>query len=277
MFDYFANRRGKKLFAIIDYPRTESRLRGEHWKSKAQLGGGFEFPAVLVVHGFKGSSPQRHIKALSDALVERGFMTIVPDLTKDPGRSYLDFSDMTYDQELKDVEDSLDYLSKFDEVDKDRIGICGHSLGGMIAAEIASERSEVKALATLSAVYDFKWIADKIFNKPFERALKDFDKKGFTSVWSNHLEKRLKIKKGFYIDAFKRSAKDFAKGIKCPTLIVSSGNDESVSQSHADKYLKTIGTKDKKNEVIEGADHNYSGENLDKVTSIVADWFSKKL
>lgn len=260
MFDYITNRDGKKLFAVIDYPDKKG-----------------PFSAVFIVHGFRGSSPQRHIKTLSDSLVNRGFLTLIPDLTKNPGNSYVDFADMTFGQELRDCEDLLDYLLKLEEVDQDKIGITGHSLGGMVAAQVASKKQEVKALCTLSAVYDFEWIANKVFQKPFERAIKDFKQKGFTSVWSSYLEKRLKIKKGFYEDAFGRTAANFAKDIKCPTLIVSSGNDESVNQIHADKYLKTIGSYDKKMEIIEGSDHNYSGENLDKMTSIVASWFAKKL
>lgn len=276
MFDYIDNRRGKKIFAVIDHP-PQTYLRGGYRQSKAHFGGGVKFPAILIIHGFKGWSAQRHLQGISDALVKRGFLTIGPDLTHDPGRSYLEFADMTYGQELKDTEDVLDYLLNLDEVDKNRIGVTGHSLAGMIVAELASKRREVKALATLSAVYDFKWIADKIFKKPFERAKKDFRDKGFTNVWSKELEKRLKVKKSFWEDAFERTAKNFAEDIKCPTLVVSSGSDESVSQSHADKYIKTVGAKDKKMEIIEGSNHNYSGGNLEKVASIVANWFSQKL
>lgn len=260
MFDYITNRDGKKLFAVIDYPKGKG-----------------PFGAVLIIHGFKGSSAQRHIRGISDVLVDAGFLTIRPDLTKNPGKSYLEFSDMTFQQALEDCHDLVDYLLKMDGVDKSRVGICGHSLAGMIAAEIAARRKEIKALAILSGVYDFKLIANKIFKKPIERAKKDFGQKGFTTVWSTDLQKRLRINKNFWQDAFARSAQKFTKSIKCPTLVVSSGSDESVGQSHADKYLETIGARDKKMEIIKGADHNYSGENLGKVCKIVAKWFFEKI
>jgi len=260
MFDYIKNRDGKKIFAVVDHPKGDG-----------------SFPAVLIIHGFKGFSSQRHIQGISDSLVDKGFLTLRPDLTRNPGRSYLDFSDMTYGQELRDAEDVLDYLLKLDEVDQQKIAVAGYSLAGMIAAELAAKREVIKALAILSGVYDFKWIANKIFKKPFQRAIKDFKAKGFTTVWSSEMEKRVKIKKSFYEDAFERSAKNFAKEINCPTLIISSEKDESVSQSHADKYLKTIGSVDKQMEIIEGSDHNYSGESLDKAASVVAGWFAGKL
>lgn len=260
MFDFVKNRYNKKLFAVIDYPRSVEK-----------------FPAVLILHGFKGWSAQRHLQSISDALVDSGFLTVRPDLTKNPGRSYREIADITYGREVQDTEDVLDYLLNLEEVDSNRVGICGHSLGGMVAAEIASKRKEIKALVTLSAVYSFKLIAEKIFKKPYERAKKDFNAKGYTMVWSADLEKHIKIKKSFLEDIIRRSAGDFANKIKCPTQIISSGNDESVSQVHADKYLNNIDAKEKKLEIIKGSNHNYSGKALGKVKEIAACWFLKTL
>jgi len=234
-------------------------------------------PAVFIVHGFKGDSSQRHIRAISESLLSAGFITVRPDLTKNPGKSYLNFEDMTYKQELSDVEDILGYMRKRPEVDAKRIGIAGHSLGGMITAETAANHPEIKSLATLSAVYDFKFIAKRIFMKPFERVIEDFKAKGWSSVWSKTLKKELHIKKEFYQDAILRSARGFAPKIQCPTQVIWGSDDEAVSQSHADKYLKTIGSKIKKMEIIGGADHNYSGESLDNVCDLVVDWFKKTL
>ena len=282
MFDHIRNRDGKRIFAVIDYPRGKGPFSfGSKGPSPnhrfSGTGGQDRWGAVLIVHGFKGSSAQRHIQGISDALVDAGFLTIRPDLTKNPGRSYMEFADMTYRGELEDCQEVFDYLLKMDEVDKNKIGIAGHSLAGMIVSEIAAERNEICALAILSGVYSFKFVAEHIFSKPFQKAKKEFNQKGWTSVWSQHLEKRLKIKRGFYEDIVQRTAGDFVGKIKCPTLVVSSGADEAVSQNHADLWMKNLGTRDKHMEIIEGSDHNYSGEALNKVAPIVANWFADKL
>ena len=86
------NRKGKKLFCRVDGIDPQRRL-----------------PAVLVVHGFKGDSAQRHIAQVSESLVSLGFLTIRIDLTKNPGKSYLDFADVTYAQEFFDLEDVLKF------------------------------------------------------------------------------------------------------------------------------------------------------------------------
>ncbi len=271
MFDYIRNRDGKRIFAVFNYPGGKGPFPFSSRGPQDRWG------AVLIVHGFKGSSAQRHIEGISNTLVDAGFLTIRPDLTRNPGRSYMEFADMTYSQELKDCEDVLEYLLNMDEVDKNKIGIAGHSLAGMIASELAAKRNEIKALAILSGVYSFEFVAEHIFSKPFQKAKKEFNQKGWTSVWSQHLEKRLKIKRGFYEDIVGRTADDFAGKIKCPTLIISGGRDESVAQNHADLWMKNLRTHDKHMETIEGSDHNYSGDNLENMTEIVANWFVQKL
>jgi len=254
------NRKGKDLVCILDMPRRVKSL-----------------PAVLVVHGFKGTSDERHIRAISDSLTCAGFITLRPDLTKNPGNSYLDFSDMTYAQELLDLEDVFNYLLKIPQVNISRIGIVGHSLGGMLSAELVAKRKEIKSQVLLSAVYDFRTMTDKVFKKSFAEFMRDFDKKGWTAVWSTTLAKYLKIKKAFYQDILFRTADKFVEKISCPTLVVSSGSDESVSQEHADNYFKNISSKVKRTEIIKGSDHIYSGEALKSVTKLTTDWFLETL
>src|SRR3989337_731030 len=147
----------------------------------------------------------------------------------------------------------------------------------MLTAQLASKHRAVKSLVILSGVYNYRFLAKHLFAKPFAEVLEDFRKKGLSTVWSVHLNRELHVKKSFYEDVFLRTADKFAAKIKCPTLIVSSGSDESVAQSHADNWLKNIGSQNKKMEIINGSDHNYSGQALDKVARAAADWFLKTL
>src|SRR3989344_5065004 len=136
------NRAGKQLFCRVDGIVSERRS-----------------PSVLIVHGFKGDSTQRHIAGISDFLVSLGFLTLRVDLTKNPGKSYLDFADVTYAQEFSDLGDVFESLLQMPEVDPTRIGIAGHSLGGMLTAELSSKHKAVKSLAILSGVYNYRFLA----------------------------------------------------------------------------------------------------------------------
>lgn len=256
----FANRQKKALSCRLDFPAGEAR------------------GAVVVVHGFKGYSGQKHITKIAKSLCEEGFVTLRPDLTCNPGMSYLNFSDMTYSQEFSDLADILTGFLQIYKVKGLPLGICGHSLGGMLAAEIASARLEIRALVTLSAVYDFGFLAKKLFNKPFSEVSLDFKKKGWSTVWSKTLRRELRVKEAFYQDSFFRTADKFAAEILCPALIISSGRDEAVPQSHTESYYKKIGSVIKKMRIIEGSDHNYTHEKwLDEVSSLTAGWFADHL
>ena len=254
------NREGKKLFCRVDGIISKRRS-----------------PSVLIVHGFSGNSSERHIAAISDSLAAEGFLTLRVDLTKNPGKSYLDFSEITYAQELSDLEDVLEYFLQMPDADPTRIGIAGHSLGGMLVAELTAKRKEIKSAVLLSAVYDPRIMLDRVFKKPASEFKADFEKRGWTKRWSQTLNKNLKIRLKFYTDIAGRTAGNFVQNITHPTLIIASGSDESVSQEHADNYLKFITSRNKKMEIIEGADHIYSGPALDKVVRLVADWFVETL
>lgn len=256
----FPNRQGQALSCKLDYPDDEAR------------------GAVCVVHGFKGYSGQKHISSIAKSICEKGFITLRPDFTKDPGQSYLDFGDMTYGQEYLDLEDILINFAQRDEVKGLPLGICGHSLGGMLSAEIAANHKEIKTLVTLSAVFDFEHLAKNLFNKPFFEVKQDFREKGWSTVWSRTLSRELQIGKQFYEDSIFRTADDFVREIFCPTLVILSGKDEAVPQSHADSYYKKLGSDIKKMRIIEGSDHNYTDDKwLDEVCNLTSGWFADQL
>ncbi len=52
--------------------------------------------------------------------------------------------------ERGDAVAAISYLSSFEAVDKDRIGLCGYSFGGAVSLEVAPNEARVKALALIS-------------------------------------------------------------------------------------------------------------------------------
>jgi alpha/beta superfamily hydrolase len=64
------------------------------------------------------------------------------------GRSEGKFADGVGAKE--DVVAAISYLSSLEAVDKDRIGLCGYSFGGVVSLEVAPDDARVKALALIS-------------------------------------------------------------------------------------------------------------------------------
>lgn len=107
------------------------------------------FPAVLLI---TGSGPQdrdetilghKPFAVIADNLTKKGFLVLRVD-DRGMGKTTGDFSQATSLDFAKDVEAGLDFLEVQPEVNKENIGLLGHSEGGLIAPIVAGERKRRK-------------------------------------------------------------------------------------------------------------------------------------
>jgi uncharacterized protein len=114
------------------------------------------FPAVLLITGSGQQNRDEEMMGhkpfavIADYLTKRGYVVMRVDdrgtglTTGDvPHATSLDFSN--------DAWVSFNYLKKLPEVDKHKIGLMGHSEGGMIAEMLAAQHSEVNFIVLLAA------------------------------------------------------------------------------------------------------------------------------
>ena len=134
------------------------------------------FPAVLLI---TGSGPQdrdetmgghKPFAVIADNLTKRGFLVLRVD-DRGMGKTTGDFSQATSLDFAKDVEAGLDFLEAQPEVNKENIGLLGHSEGGLIAPIVADERKEVKFIILLAGpgipaidLMQQQWEAMKVSN-----------------------------------------------------------------------------------------------------------------
>lgn len=109
--------------------------------------GALKFPALLMI---SGSGPQdrdatmfghKPFAVIADALTRRGFAVLRLD-DRGVGRSKGNFRSATTQDFLHDAEAALDFLKARDPVDSKRVGLFGHSEGGIVAAMLAAERPD---------------------------------------------------------------------------------------------------------------------------------------
>lgn len=114
------------------------------------------FPAAVLI---TGSGPQdrdeslmghKPFAVLADALTKNGFIVLRVD-DRGVGKSTGTFNDATSADFVKDVSSSFDYLLSRTEVNKKKVGLIGHSEGGMIAPMVASQRRDVNFVVLLAA------------------------------------------------------------------------------------------------------------------------------
>ena len=117
---------------------------------------GGPFPAVILI---SGSSPHdrdysggghRTFLVLADRLTRNGVAVLRFD-DRGTGASTGDFGTATPLDFASDVHAGVAYLKTRHDVDPGRIGLAGHSEGGMIAPMVAAESTDVSYIALLAA------------------------------------------------------------------------------------------------------------------------------
>lgn len=115
--------------------QEDIRLSG--WYIPSQNGA-----AIIVLHGF--GNTRLAMKDRADALARHGYGVLLYDL-RGHGESGGNVRAFGW-QDIADVKIALDFLLQREEVDPDRIGILGFSIGGQIAIRAASEYEQIRAI-----------------------------------------------------------------------------------------------------------------------------------
>lgn len=254
----FKDKQGRKIVGTLMVPEWTQPL-----------------PIVILCHGFKGNRNQMHIKEIAEALTRTGLATLRFDFTENPGESSLPFEDMTVSYELEVLDQAINFVKTQKEIDPKKIGLAGHSLGGLVVSWYAATHPEIAAVAPLSGVYSFPQMWLHAYG---EEIVKEMKEKGFAFVFSTHLNKPLRIKEGFYEDSEKYDMDKVIDNLVCPLLVVAGTGDEAVTIDHAQHFYDRSFSKIKELKIIKGSDHDYSKpEDLVEVKTAVANWFSKTL
>jgi len=113
------------------------------------------FPAALLI---TGSGPQNRdedilghkpFAVIADYLTRQGFIVLRVD-DRGIGKSTGDFGSATSADFANDASSSIDYLITRPEVNKKKIGLIGHSEGGMIAPMVALQRKDIDFIVLLA-------------------------------------------------------------------------------------------------------------------------------
>ena len=130
----------------LTYPKSDS-LKG--------VAAVHSYPAVILITG-SGQQDRdetlfdhKPFAVIADYLTKQGFVVLRVD-DRGMGKTTGIFSEATSMDFAKDVEAGLDFLEKQPMVNKNKIGLIGHSEGGMIAPIVADERREIKFIILLA-------------------------------------------------------------------------------------------------------------------------------
>ena len=117
-------------------------------------------PAVMLLHGFTGqrAEPHRLFVIFSRMLAERGIASMRFDF-RGSGESEGTFDEMTPSREVEDVAAAYAFLKSRPELDGQRLGLLGLSMGGMVAAlSVAQPGLDFAALALWAPAHPKVWL-----------------------------------------------------------------------------------------------------------------------
>ncbi len=205
---------GTRLFAILHRPVVDHPV-----------------PVVLTCHGFAGTKVGRYrlYVRLAEALAKQGIATLRLDF-RGCGDSEGSFSDTTLEGQVADAMCGLEFLTKHPNIDPNRIGVLGRSLGGPVSVLATRRFAQAKSLVLWAAVFHGDpWMEEW---QEAQRCALEEGELPSVLLFQGHLANPALFQQFFGVDM----ADELGALHKLPLLCVHSHRDEIVDYEHAEHF-----------------------------------------
>lgn len=197
-------------------------------------------PLLVMFHGFTGTLSEKHfvLSRLSRRVASAGVATLRLDFGGS-GESDGEFMDVTPLTEVLDGQAILAHGRSLPQIDPERIGLFGFSLGGFVAVNVAArEQGLLSRLVLMSP--------GMITHKKMERILAETGRAGRGS---------LEVGAKFVSDGYALDPLEAARAFEKPVFIVQGTEDAAVPAQTAELYRRAFPNATLT--YVEGADHAY--------------------
>ena len=171
----------------------------------------------------------------------------------------------------KPVGAAVDWLQKRNDVDANRIGVVGSSLGGYYVSRAAAYEPRLKATVAWGAIYDYHRVWVRRMQGNGIIAAPRFQLMFITGTDS--MEAAVEKVRDFRVA-------DFAARIRCPFLVMHGAEDQQVLMEDARAMFEAIGSRDKELVVFDGENGGAAHTQFDNhlpALQVCADWMTQKL
>jgi dienelactone hydrolase len=229
-------------------------------------------PTIVFIDGFDLYKEFVYLRKKGKAARMRGMATLIVDTPGIGEALRMQGITTRYDTEVP-LRYCLDYLAKRQDVDLDRIGLIGLSLGGYYAPRAAAFEPRVKACVAFGAQWDVgkRWRVEHYGKEAAKSKLSAPDTQLLWVTGTNTREDALTV-----LDAF--SLEGVAQKIEAPLLVVHGAEDHLVSLGDA-KLLADAAPKGEL--VITTAEYGGEGhccmDGMQTGVDLIYDWLAEKL
>lgn len=250
----FQNSRGLNLAGILDKPDTDGKL-----------------PAVVICHGFTGFKEFKPLHELGKTFVENGFVALRFDFSDCIGESEGKCEDMMLSHQVNDTISAMNFVEDLKFVDRNKIGLTGHSLGGLTAVVASTTDKRIKAIVPISAPAKREW--QNLFD---ENTITKWLQEGSLD-YQSYKRGHIKLHHSFIEDLQEYDGTKIIKNVKRPVRIIQGDNDDIVPVKNAQALFENA-NEPKDLKIIEGADHMFlKDEYLNEMVRSNSEWFKKWL
>lgn len=247
----------EKVFGELFRPEEAVKRDGESARQR--------LPLIVFCHGL-GMTGQ-YWEPWCKAAAAKGFAAYSFDFqggTMTSGRSTGDITDMTAETELSDLSLVMKRISHEKFIDRSRIFLAGHSLGGLVAALYASDkgRKDIDGLILLAPAFNLTDDANEMY--PHVRDIPDTTVVVGCTLGSEYFKVARKL------DPYKKLHR-FTK----PTLVIQGGADDKVPSEYTEKAASEFPSGELLR--LPDTDHNFSGKARQEAIDAVLDFVSANL
>ena len=199
----------------------------------------FRKKAILMIHGFVGGTYDFGSLPNELELIKK-FNVFTFTL---PGHEKLIVKDVKYTDWIQSAEDQIETLINHNYKD---IYVIGHSMGGVIAAHLASKYKQVKKLVLVAPAFRYFYFKDgKVNIKGFNETLKNLPSMFKNMGTEKVLERITKTPISTMLEFTKlvSSLENDIKNITCSTLTIRGTEDKVVPEEGIELISNNINTK----------------------------------
>ncbi len=151
-------------------------------------------PCVIFIHGFKGFKDWGFVPYLAEDFSQCGFFVITFNFSHNGvGNSLTEFDELekfaknTISREVEELGLVVNSYKNaiFTSNVSEKVGILGHSRGGGVSLILASQKSEISAVAV--------WASISKFDRYTEKQIDSWKKDGFTEVLNSRTNQMMKL------------------------------------------------------------------------------------
>ncbi|MBS7641750.1 MAG: alpha/beta fold hydrolase [Candidatus Bathyarchaeia archaeon] len=229
-------------------------------------------PGIVMFHGFTGNKVEAHRLFIHVArrLCDSGFIVLRFDF-RGSGDSDGEFEDMTIPGEVSDARRALTLLMRQRYVDKSRVGVLGLSMGGRVAAILASMDRRIGFVVLYSPALGP--LRGRMLSWMPREYMDILDLGGAVEVSSGWY-----LKKRFFETVDYIVPSDVMKDIRAPILIVHGDKDQVIPLDEVKRCFDLVKDLDDRNElyIVSGGDHTFSKrEHTKEVIDKTLEWLSR--